>query len=261
MKYAVKMGGSAIAPKDRAYIAREDVIARLAQELARSGEQCLVVHGGGSFGHAAATEHGMTGGALDVPKAREAFSHIHRAMERLNAAVMDGLLKAGIPAVAVPPAAVCTLEDGRIVNLNEEPVRFLVDGGMTPVLFGDVVQDRERGFAIVSGDQLLAYLAPRLGIGRAVLCSDVDGVYTSDPRTDPGARRIDVLTPEALARVDAGGSAASDVTGGMRGKLDELLPLARAGVESLVIDANAPGALERALGGATDEGTFIPVII
>ena len=70
MKYAVKLGGSAIAPKDIAYIAREDVIARLAQELARSGEQCLVVHGGGSFGHAAATEHGMISGALDGPKAR-----------------------------------------------------------------------------------------------------------------------------------------------------------------------------------------------
>ena len=260
MKYAVKLGGSAIAPKDRAYIAREDVIARLAQELARSREQCLVVHGGGSFGHAAATEHGMTSGALDGLKAREAFSQIHRAMERLNAAVMDGLLKAGIPAVAVPPAVVCTLEDGRIVAFDEEPVRFLVDGGMTPVLFGDVVQDRARGFAIVSGDQLLAYLAPRLGIGRAVLCSDVDGVYTVDPRTDPDALRIDVLTPETLASVEAGGSAASDVTGGMRGKLDELLPLARVGVESLVIDANAPGALERALGGSTDEGTFIPVI-
>jgi len=131
---------------------------------------------------------------------------------------------------------------------------------MTPVLFGDVVQDREQGFAIVSGDQLLAYLAPRLGIERAVLCSDVDGVYTADPRTDKGARRIDVLTPDTLASVEAGGSVASDVTGGMRGKLDELLPLARTGVESLVIDANAPGALERALGGSTEEGTFIPVI-
>ena len=48
---------------------------------------------------------------------------------------------------------------------------------------------------------------------------------------------------------DIGGSAGVDVTGGMRGKLLELLDLADLGIESVIFNAGIEGNIARALKG------------
>jgi len=97
---------------------------------------------------------------------------------------------------------------------------------MVPVIHGDVVMDLSRGACIVSGDQLVRYLAAALSIRRVGLATDVPGVL------DGGGRVVPAITRQTVSFLHIGDSKHTDVTGGMRGKIDELLGLADAGTGS-----------------------------
>ena len=116
-----------------------------------------------------------------------------------------------------------------------------------PVLHGDVVMDRLRGSCIVSGDQLVTHLAAALKSRRVGLATDVPGVLANGSVVP----RIDRSTVESL---DVGWSGNTDVTGGMRGKLAELLALADAGIDSHIFHVSKIG---RFLDGIEHGGTMI----
>jgi glutamate 5-kinase len=81
-----------------------------------------------------------------------------------------------------------------------------------------------------------------------VLLSDVDGLYTADPRTDPEARHlavVEAVTPQVEAMAGGAGSALS--SGGMRTKLMAAKAATRAGCAMAIVrgDADRPlAALE-----------------
>ncbi len=105
-------------------------------------------------------------------------------------------------------------------------------------------------------DGLSARVAVALDADLLVLLTDVDGLFTANPRTDPTAQRIPELADideTTLARA-VGGSAGG--TGGMTSKLEAARLASRAGIPVLITSGHHPGALELALGGA-DVGTLI----
>jgi isopentenyl phosphate kinase len=97
--------------------------------------------------------------------------------------------------------------------------------GIVPVIHGDVVMDLSKGACIVSGDQLVRYLAVALRINRVGLATDVPGVLD-------GGVVVPAITRKTVPALQIGSSSHTDVTGGMRGKIDELLILADAGIRS-----------------------------
>lgn len=98
-------------------------------------------------------------------------------------------------------------------------------------------------------DGLSARVAVSLDADLLVLLTDVDGLYTANPATDPDARRV----PE-LARVDdavlamAGGSSSCG-TGGMSSKLEAARLASCDGTAVLIASGSTPRVLERALAG------------
>jgi glutamate 5-kinase len=107
-------------------------------------------------------------------------------------------------------------------------------------------------------DRLSARVAQLAGAELLVLLSDVDGLYTADPRRSGDARhlpRVDRLTPEILAL--AGDAALDGVgTGGMRTKLEAARIAASAGCATLIGSGEGEGALGRLLRGEA-RGTLI----
>ena len=73
---------------------------------------------------------------------------------------------------------------------------------------------------------------------------NVDGVLFSG-RPMAEVKRSDLPLIESAI----GGSAGIDVTGGMKGKLDELLDLADMGISSMIFNASKEGNIVRALRG------------
>jgi isopentenyl phosphate kinase len=131
--------------------------------------------------------------------------------------------------------------------------------GFLPVLYGDAVLDTKLGFTVLSGDQLISYLASKFHAKRIVVGVDVDGVYESDPKTDHSSPLLKELDLQDLRKLQVkfGKPTSSDVTGGMPGKLIELVPAVEQGIPVTVVNATKPSYVEKALKGDTVEGTII----
>ncbi|MBA7557497.1 Acetylglutamate kinase [subsurface metagenome] len=92
--------------------------------------------------------------------------------------------------------------------------------GIIPVLHGDVILDENAGFRILSGDQLVVYVAKEFNAGRVGVGTDVSGVLND---TGEVIRKI---TPAEVEELSIDGSVHVDVTGGMKEKVFLLAKLA-----------------------------------
>lgn len=266
----VKLGGSVITDKTVPETPDLPTIRRLASEMRAaldeagapgSGYRLIVGHGSGSFGHTHARRYGVHLGIADGGDWM-GFALTAAAALRLNRIVVDELLAAGVPALALQPSATLRAERGVLRNWETHAVARALGHGLVPVIHGDVAFDSLQGSAIVSTEQLLVRLAEDLSLrpDRIVLVGE-SGVYTADPRLDPSARRIPLIDAGNIDDVleGTGASHGVDVTGGMRGKLELVWSLVR-GAPGLTVQliGTAPGLLTRALlGRAEGEGTVV----
>ncbi len=254
----VKLGGSVITDKRRRFAVKRAAIRRLSRELAAARGPLVVVHGGGSFGHPLASKYGIAAGYKEKSQLM-GFSLTHRAMEKLNAHVVDALQKAGIPAVPIQPSACTVVSDGRIEFMELTSVRKMLELGLVPVLYGDAVSDQVKGMSIVSGDQLAVHLARELDATHVILGVDVDGVFIGDPKVRKGAKLVRTITPTNWPEVikSLGEVGKLDVTGGMANKVRELLTLTEYGIEAEIVNVTKPNVLRRAILGERGLGTRI----
>ncbi len=250
----VKLGGSLITDKARPRTVEKERLGRLAAEIAagRSGGCLVVGHGSGSFGHPEAKAAGLVGGAggrrLDSPADRMGIARTQSAAQALHRMIVSSLIDAGVPAYSQPPSGFLVADDGEPRGEAPAPLAAALRSGLTPVTMGDVAIDRRRGAAIVSTETVFEFLAGALPaleieVRRVLWLGVVAGVLDEAGRL---IRRIDETNIEAAAAA-AGGSSAVDVTGGMEHRLAAAWRLARAGVESLILDGREPGLLESAL--------------
>jgi glutamate 5-kinase len=106
-------------------------------------------------------------------------------------------------------------------------------------------------------DNLAAIVAALVDADLLLIASDVDALYSADPRRDPLAKplaRVPALTPEVLAMAGGSGSAAG--TGGMRTKLEAAGKAATAGIPTALFGGRGEDAV-RALSEGRLRGTLI----
>lgn len=234
MTTVLKLGGSVITEKDDRETVDHGAIQQIAADIAESDPRDLVlVHGGGSFGHPAAAERG-------VSRTRGTSSHedvraIHDAMGELLGTVIEALGSAGVPAVPVRPFSLGSRTGSGDLDLETNHLRVMVDEGFVPVLHGDVIATEEKGATIVSGDELVVALARGLDADRIGLCSTVAGVLDEEGNVVP------TITGYAEVEAVLGASESIDVTGGMAAKVRALL------------DADRPASIF----GAQDVAAFL----
>jgi isopentenyl phosphate kinase len=253
MTIFVKFGGSVITDKTRPETPRLDVITRLAGEVrqaleARPDLSLLLSHGSGSFGHWV----GLHYGTRDGVQGREAwvgYAQVAATAARLNRLVVDAFLLAGVPVLAVPPSASARCRNGVLIGLDILPVRRALDEKLVPLVNGDVALDETRGGTIVSTEQVLGYLAGHLRPERILLLGEAAGVYRTPDGTEPDV--IPHITPDNVKSLAAslGASRGIDVTGGMAGKVREMLNLVQdhPGLQVHILSGQEPGLLTRAL--------------
>jgi isopentenyl phosphate kinase len=255
----LKLGGSVITDKSKPSTPNLRTIRRLASEVSRANVSPLIlIHGGGSYGHPEAKAHRITGG-LKEKKQLMGFSKTHEAMVSLNKLVVENLLNEGVPAFGMTPSSFIITEAGRIHFFEEAPLRQAVETGLIPVLYGDAVLDINQGFAILSGDQIAAYLAVKMNAKRLIMGVDVDGLFTGDPKKVSSASLIKRVTPAEIQslRNKISKALVTDVTGGMLGKVSELVLPVSQGVQALMVNALKPDNVYKALRGEDVIGTRI----
>lgn len=265
----LKIGGSILTEKDSSKAEVDfNNLNRIAKEIkdALYSEKynkdlvdgLVIVHGAGSFGHPPAKKHriGEPFGEEEYLSKRIGFCEIQNEVKKLNSIICDVFIEYGIPVIAIPPSSFITTSNKRVFDFDLNLIKSYIREGFVPILYGDVVLDDDVKLAVISGDQVIQYISKFLKSDRVVLGTDVDGVYTKNPKTHSDAVHIDevssiddIKTLESTTNVD--------VTGGMVGKVKELLELAELGIESEIINANEIGAISKALQGMEVRGTKI----
>lgn len=106
-------------------------------------------------------------------------------------------------------------------------------------------------------DTLSAVVAALVEADLLILLSDIDGLYTDDPRKNPDAKfidQVDDLTDE-LMEMGKESTGSNIGTGGMNTKLIAAKIAAKSGVDMIIANGSDLGVLHRLLSGLK-EGTF-----
>jgi glutamate 5-kinase len=102
-------------------------------------------------------------------------------------------------------------------------------------------------------DRLAARVAQMVGADLLVLLSDIDGLYTADPRRDPSAahiERVSEITPEIAAMAEGANAATGVGTGGMATKIAAARIARAAGCATLITLGARPNPLRAIEAGA-----------
>ena len=136
----------------------------------------------------------------------------------------------------------------RYENFRNTLLRLLELEALPIINENDTVSTAE--IAVGDNDTLGAIVAKGAEADLLILLTDIDGLYTADPRQDPNARRITVveeITDEIRAL--AGGKGSALGTGGMATKLNAASLCAEAGISTVIANGADPNVLYDILKG------------
>ena len=130
--------------------------------------------------------------------------------------------------------------------------------GIVPIINeNDTVVVDELKFG--DNDNLSALVTTLVEAQLLLIMTDIDGLYTADPRTDPAATLIpQVRTITREMERGAGGSGSSVGTGGMATKLAAAKKVSRSGVAAIVFAGRGDASLTRVMGGEQLGTLFLP---
>jgi glutamate 5-kinase len=134
----------------------------------------------------------------------------------------------------------------------------LLELGCVPVVNeNDAIANDELRYG--DNDRLAALVANSVGADVLVLLTDMDGLYTADPRRDPDATLIPLVRsgdPLLAIRADAGGSGRG--SGGMASKLLAARMASWSGIRCVIARAARPDVLAGAVSADLVGTTFEP---
>ncbi len=249
----IKLGSSIVARDDGEL--REDVLECICDALAArhaTGERCVLVSSGAIA--RGVRVMGLPARPTLIPELQAASAVGQGKLYRSY----DELLRArGLTSGQV----LLTVEDlsGRAQYLNaRHTLRTLLDWRVVPVINeNDTTATDEISFG--DNDFLAAQVAILCDARLLVLLTDIDGLFTADPRIDPEARLIDeVRDPVELERLRIGDSTSPLGSGGMRSKVLAAEIAGAAGIPATICNGVRAGALERALTGEPEGTRFHP---
>jgi glutamate 5-kinase len=148
----------------------------------------------------------------------------------------------------------------RYVN-SYRTFRQLLSLGVIPIVNeNDTVAVEELKFG--DNDTLSALVASLIGADWLFLLTDVDRLYSADPRRSADAQPIvQIDSPEQLIALKAGAGKQGSAwgTGGMLTKLEAAQIATRAGVRTVITDGRQPGNIAKALAGEAVGTQFSPL--
>ena len=147
-------------------------------------------------------------------------------------------------------------DEGRRNHFHNTMFRLLELGALPVINENDTVATDE--IVIGDNDTLGAIVATTVEADLLILLSDIDGLYTADPRRDPQARLmpvVEALTPEVMALAGGNGSALG--TGGMVTKLRAAKLVTQEGIDMVIANGEQPEIIYQILDGAPVGTRFI----
>ncbi|MFY8040724.1 MAG: glutamate 5-kinase [Bosea sp. (in: a-proteobacteria)] len=245
-RIVIKVGSALLVDRARGR-ARHGWLAALAEDIAelhgRGADVQVVSSGAIALGR---TLLGMPAGALKLEESQAAAAVGQIALARTWA---EALGHHGITAGQILVTLADTEERQRYLNARATIGRLLEMRAVPVINENDTVATSEIRYG--DNDRLAARVATMTGADLLVLFSDIDGLYTAPPASDPAAEHIPVV-PRITARIEAmAGGAASELSrGGMTTKIEAGKIAVSGGTHMLIADGRPKNPLAAIANGA-----------
>jgi glutamate 5-kinase len=253
-RLVVKIGSSILVDETKGQI-RRDWLEALTGDVARLHKQgCEVVLVSSGAIRLGRTYLKLPAGTLKLEESQAAAA---TGQIQLAHAYQESLARHGITVAQV----LLTLDDSeerrRYLNARQTMATLLGLGAVPVINENDTVATDEIRFG--DNDRLGARVAEMISADTLVLLSDIDGLYTGDPRSDPSATHIPEIR-EITAEIEAmAGVAASEMSnGGMVTKLMAGRIAMSAGCRMAIADGRSVGALGALIDGRARCSWFLP---
>lgn len=239
MRIVIKVGTSTLAHKGgRLNIRRVELLCKVLSDLKNAGNEILLVSSG-AIGMGVG-KLGLAGRPEDMPGKQAAAAvgqcELMYTYDKLFAEYHHNVAQILLTAEDIQDTRRC----GHVQNTLE---RLLQWKALPIVNENDAVSIDEIGVHTTIGenDSLSAIVAKLVKADLLVLLSDIDGLYTADPRRDPTAQlipEVTEITPQILSL--AGGSGSELGSGGMATKLKAAMLAGDAGIDMVITNGENP---------------------
>ena len=242
MRIVIKVGTSTLAHTGgRLNIRRVELLCKVLSDLKNAGNEIVLVSSG-AIGMGVG-KLGLSGRPADMP-GKQAAAAVGQCELMYT---YDKLFSEYHHTVAQILLTADDIQDSRRSGHVHDTLERLLQWGALPIINeNDAVATDEIGIQTTIGenDSLSAIVARLISADLLVLLSDIDGLYTADPRCDPEAKLIptvDAITPEILAL--AGGTGSDLGSGGMATKLRAAKIVMEAGIDMVISNGDDPEQL------------------
>ena len=239
-RVVIKLGTSTLAHKTgKLNIRRMTNLVRVISDLHNSGKEIIMVSSGAV---------GLGAGKLGLPekpkdtKMKQAVAAIGQC--ELMHVYDDMFAKYSVTVGQILLTKTIINNPSHCENFKNT-VETLVQMGVIPIVNeNDTIAIDELELEIGENDSLSALVAELSGADLLLILSDIDGLYSDDPRNNPDAEPIyvvDKVTPEIEAM--AGGAGSSLGTGGMSTKINAAKIATEAGIDMVIMNGKDPELL------------------
>ena len=238
MRIVVKVGTSTLThATGRINIRHVEVLCKVLSDIRNAGHELILVSSGAI---------GMGVGKMNLPKRPDDMPS-KQAMAAIGQCELmcfyDRLFSEYSHVVAqILLTGEDLREEKRHTNFINTIFRLLELGVLPIINENDTIATEE--VSVGDNDTLGALVAESIHADLLVILSDIDGLYSANPRVDPTAKLIPIvkeLTPEIIA--SAGGQGTSLGTGGMATKLHAASICMSAGADMIIMNGAHPEIL------------------
>lgn len=238
-RIVLKLGTSTLTHKTgKLNIRRMTNLVRILSDLHNSGREILLVSSGAV---------GMGVGKLNLPErpkdtpSKQAAAAVGQC-ELMH--IYDDMFAKYNVTVAQILLTKTTLSNNRLPHV-QNTIRRLLEMGVIPIVNeNDTVAIDELELEIGENDSLSAKVAVAVGADLLVILSDIEGLYSADPRTNADAKVIRVVEKiDAHIEHMAGGAGTSFGTGGMATKINAAKIATEQGIDMVIMNGRDPEQL------------------
>ncbi len=239
-RIVIKLGTSTLAHKTgKLNIRRMTNLVRVISDLHNAGREIIMVSSGAV---------GLGAGKLGLPE-KPKQTNIKQAVAAIGQCelmhVYDDMFAKYSVTVAQILLTKAIIDNPSHCANFKTAVETLVGMGVIPIVNeNDTIAIDELELEIGENDSLSALVAELSGADLLLILSDIDGLYTDDPRSNPDAEPIHVveaITPEIESA--AGGAGTSLGTGGMSTKINAAKIATEAGIDMVIMNGRDPEKL------------------
>ena len=250
----LKLGGSLLTNKNKPFSIREDIVKTAVQEIIEANECLILIHGGGSFGHPLAKKYKIFNGFnKSIPNQTFGLVETHQSMIKFNSYLINLFLERNYPALSIQPSSIYIKNGQDISNCSIEIIETVLDLNILPILYGDIILDKQGSFSIISGDQIIFELCGNLKkylISKVIFTMEVDGLYIKDKDENTNYILVNECYSdelESLELADLGQKI--DVTGGIQSKLAAIEQICKYSIPVQLINGTKENYIYKSLKG------------